>query len=852
MLLNYCFFYVDWSCAEVIQVVFVEVPAESERVVMSEFLDKDNSSIDEKSDSRKNEIIAILQICIGVFILSSLIFDLEDYNRVGPAGRFIRDMLVFLFGVYASYVIPALLIMSGLTLIVNSNFMAKLWIKLLAFSMIIISLCCLLCLPHIYDLNNAQAYRSGGVLGCFIMGYDGLGACYYLGYLGCALICAAMLIISMLLITNILIIDMAKGFYRFFRKSISFVEDLYDGISDYKRTVFGSDKSYPSNISVDHAHHDFAEEEKTGDRFAADEDASDFDQIASDIVKASPPSPPKGIVEDDEQEDYSENEEQPAAFAELDEAADNQIMDDDKYAEDVNLETDYTLPNLNLLESPKNTDTRMPEDELMKLSETLERTLSEFGITAHVNQITQGPVVTRFELQPAPGVKISRIVGLEHNIAMALEALHVRIIAPIPGKSVVGIEVPKKKPSRVYLREILMSDEMRTNQYPLAFALGKTISGEPYICNLASMPHLLIAGATGAGKSVCLNSIIMSILFRMPPERVKFIMIDPKRVELSIYQDIPHLLAPVVCEPRKAASALAWAIEQMEQRYKKLLEVGVRNITGYNNIAEGRAVSHKLKNKKLEYMPHIVIIIDELADLMLVAKNDVEEYVIRLAQLSRAVGMHLIIATQRPSVNVITGIIKANFPTRIAFQVSSKVDSRTILDTNGAEALLGRGDMLFSQAGMPKPNRVQGAFVSDEEVERSVEFILSQRRAKYVKEDFSVKIVQEQLSFDEELGVDYPEEDREQSSQSGGPVEEYLNDEELAYKAAILILENDKASVSLIQRRLRIGYARAGRLMDILEEKGIVGPFLGSKPRDILVDPKEYLAKLRELGRFPD
>jgi S-DNA-T family DNA segregation ATPase FtsK/SpoIIIE len=435
------------------------------------------------------------------------------------------------------------------------------------------------------------------------------------------------------------------------------------------------------------------------------------------------------------------------------------------------------------------------------------------------------------------------------------------------------VEVPNKRANTVMLKELLESEEFQAHKSTLAFTLGKNIAGEPVVCDLAQMPHLLIAGATGSGKSVCLNTIIASFLYRNKPDRVRFVMIDPKRVELSIYQAIPHLIAPVVTDTRKAAAALGWCVEQMEERYKRLADVGVRNIDGYNALAMGTEPSHKTLGNPLQYMPHIVMIIDELADLMMVAKNEVEEYVIRLAQMARAVGMHLIIATQRPSVNVITGIIKANFPSRIAFQVSSKVDSRTILDLNGAEALMGRGDMLYSPGGV-KPFRLQGAFVSDAEVERLADAIRGQERARYEKEDFEVKPTaadraKAQRGLGEEDyedgwedgdGADGAEEgDAEAGNGARGAMNglamrgraadaplkpcdvEAMSDEELYEMALRLVLESRKASVSYIQRRMKIGYARAGRLMDMMEENGIVGPYQGSKPRDLLVDPGKYL-----------
>jgi S-DNA-T family DNA segregation ATPase FtsK/SpoIIIE len=497
--------------------------------------------------------------------------------------------------------------------------------------------------------------------------------------------------------------------------------------------------------------------------------------------------------------------------------------------------------------------TRQSPDEIRRRSEVLERTLAEFDVRATVVNVEQGPTVTCFELELEPGTKISKLTGLEDNIAMAMRAQSVRIIAPIPGKGTVGLEIPNTHRSPVYLREILETETFKSKTSPLAFALGKTITGEPYVCDLAQMPHLLIAGTTGSGKSVCLNAIICSILYRMEPDRVKFIMIDPKRVELNVYRDIPHLLAPVVCEPKQAANALAWAVKEMDSRYKKLEALGVRNIDGYNAIVCSDQPHPKAMGQQLEYMPHIVIVVDELSDLMLLARNEVEESIVRLAQMSRAVGMHLIVATQRPSVNVITGIIKANFPCRIAFQVSSKVDSRTILDSAGAEALLGKGDMLFSMAGATKPIRIQACYVDDHEVERFANYLRQQARPNYLQVDFSNSLDDETATESEDVnsGDSLPASKGESASGDADRSrsrEEDTDaiDEILVRDAARVILRARSASISLLQRRLKIGFARAGRIMDILHERGIVGPSVGSKPREILVDPDKYLAELED------
>ncbi|CAN5471153.1 hypothetical protein BH09SUM1_BH09SUM1_28320 [soil metagenome] len=530
----------------------------------------------------------------------------------------------------------------------------------------------------------------------------------------------------------------------------------------------------------------------------------------------------------------------------------------------------YRLPDIQLLEDPPKVDNRMSREEMLEISQTLERTFADFNIAVKVVEVKQGPVVTRFELKPAPGVKVSRIVGLEHDVALAMRAASVRIVAPIPGKAAVGIEIPNKNRAGVYVKELVSCDEFWDHPSPLAFALGKTIEGTPYFADLKKMPHLLIAGATGAGKSVCLNTVICSLLYRQRPDRLRLLMVDPKRVELSIYQNIPHLISPVVCDAKRAAAALSWAVEQMEERYKKLVDFSVRNIDGYNEIASNPEKQAKHRGKNMDIMPHMVIIVDELADLMVVAKAEVEESIQRLAQMSRAVGIHLILATQRPSVNVITGIIKANFPTRIAFQVSQKVDSRTILDCNGAETLLGRGDMLFAPAGAGKPIRVQGAFLSDEEVERIADHCRAMAAPMYDVEEFEPLLTEkEQREMAKLMGppVDMDElgmfdhaargTNRTMGKVSAGMFVPHEGgsanagddeiDEALVRAAAKVILEGRKGSTSLVQRRLKVGFARAGRLMDMLEEMGIVGPYKGSKPRDLMVDPDAALAQLESL-----
>jgi len=462
---------------------------------------------------------------------------------------------------------------------------------------------------------------------------------------------------------------------------------------------------------------------------------------------------------------------------------------------------EYVLPSLDLLDLPPPLSTRQLKEDLTENAKILEDTLNDFGISARVADIERGPVITRYELEPAPGVKIQRIVNLSDDIALTMKAASVRIVAPIPGKNRVGVEVPNSQSAMVFLREVLVSDEFRDYDSKLTLALGKDTAGKPIVSDLAEMPHLLIAGTTGSGKTVCVNGIITSLLFSSSPQDVKFLMVDPKMVELAQFNEIPHMLCPVVTDPKKVAMALAWVTQEMDERYQMLAKEGVRHIDAYN-----------LKKQKL---PYIIVVIDELADLMMTVRDQVESAIARLAQLSRAVGIHLILATQRPSVDVITGVIKANFPSRISFKVASKVDSRTVLDMNGAEKLLGRGDLLFLEPGTAKPIRAQSSFIKDEELERVLDFIKKQGKPVY---DGSIVKVQEQST----VGM-------------------LAEKDELFDTASRLVIETGQASVSIIQRRLRLGYTRAARLIDMMEQDGLVGPYVGSKPRDILVDREEWL-----------
>lgn len=463
----------------------------------------------------------------------------------------------------------------------------------------------------------------------------------------------------------------------------------------------------------------------------------------------------------------------------------------------------YVLPSFNLLNQPVKVDSTQIKQEILDNAHVLEKTFESFNVKAKIVHTCQGPAVTRYEIEPAAGVKVSRIVNLSDDLALKLAAPGIRIEAPIPGKAAIGIEVPNKNVSMVPHREALECQDFLNAKSKLTVALGKDIAGQTILADLAKMPHLLVAGATGSGKSVCINTLITSILFKARPEEVKFILVDPKVVELSTYNGIPHLLTPVVTDAKKAASALRWAVQEMERRYGLFATQGVRDITRYNEMVQD------------DKLPYVVIIIDELADLMMVAPVDVEDAVCRLAQMARAAGLHLVIATQRPSVDVITGIIKANVPSRISFAVSSQIDSRTILDMAGAEKLLGKGDMLFYPVGAAKPLRVQGSFISDQEVEKLVQFIKQQEEPQYTEEVTAVELQSDSKSSSSEF------------------------EDELLPEAIRLVLENGQASSSMLQRKFRIGYTRAARLIDMMEDMKIVGPNLGSKAREIIMTSDE-------------
>ena len=515
-------------------------------------------------------------------------------------------------------------------------------------------------------------------------------------------------------------------------------------------------------------------------------------------------------------ENVTEPKNKKSEKAEADKPAEKFEVSDDQMNSTVE---DYVIPPVSLLKYAKHAQEKDVSNELKNSAEKLVDTLHSFNVDATITDISRGPSVTRYELKPATGIRISKITTLTDDIALNLAATSIRIEAPIPGKAAVGIEVPNAIRNSVSMREIIDSPEFSRQKSKLSAGLGKDISGNCVFCDVAKMPHLLIAGTTGSGKSVCMNSIIVSILYRAKPDEVKFLMIDPKQVEFSKYVGIPHLLVPVVTDARKASGALGWAVSEMLQRYAKFSETGVRDIEGYNKYVQ--------KHDDMEPMPKICIFIDELADLMMAAPKEVEDSICRLAQMARAAGMHLVIATQRPSVDVITGLIKANISSRIALTVSSQIDSRTILDSSGAEKLLGKGDMLYNPIGASKPIRVQGCFISDEEIEELCDFIKNQGESEYdenIQKEIEAKAVQEKKS---------PFEGDEEDS----------NFDPLFEKAAEIVMETGTASTSFLQRKLSVGYARGAKIIDQLQEYGVIGPPEGSKPRQVLMNKQMWLEK---------
>lgn len=705
----------------------------------------------------RHELFGITMVTGGILALISLIG-----LNVGPLGLFIAKILKYTFGIGA-VVVPVVLFVIGLKYIVAKNsirYSVKFW-GLLLFYLVALAIYHHIRVPVGYEIMPESLIAGGGLTGGMVL----FSLRKLLGVHGTIIVLSALLLCAILMTTTW---SLAETILLAKKRTVDSLTSAREAIAASTETIFSEQEERHQPVFYDQQRDD--KSEFTVQKHKIESSPADF---GSTVEQASAQT-------------FTVENETPAADA----------------------NSDYGLPPVSLLKKPSRPRLNKVSKEVADNKHILEQTLDSFGVSAHVINTCQGPTVTRYELEPAPGVKVSKIVNLSDDLALKLASSGVRIEAPIPGKAAIGIEVPNKELSGVALREVIETDEFQHTSSCLTVALGKDIAGQPIVTDLAKMPHLLVAGATGSGKSVCINTLITSILFKARPDEVKLVLIDPKMVELSNYNGIPHLLTPVVTDSKKAASALNWAVQEMERRYEVFATAGVRDISRYNDL------------NKDEQLPLIVIIIDELADLMMVAPVDVEDAICRLAQKARAAGLHLVLATQRPSVDVITGTIKANVPSRISFAVSSQIDSRTILDMAGAEKLLGKGDMLFYPVGAAKPLRVQGAFISDNEVEDLVSYIKEQAEPEYND------------------GVTTVE-----SGHAAGKEQQAHFEDELLEEAVRMVLETGQASVSMLQRKFRVGYTRAARLIDAMEEMKIVGPNVGSKAREIIMTSEQVYAR---------
>lgn len=751
------------------------------------------------------EVISIILIALGVFIAISFFT-----NTAGEVGEWVKTAAMGLFG-YPAYFLCFIIIGAAIHFIVKRDigtYALKYW--LCAFLVVIISVFWHLVTspegPNYWQMG--QAGEGGGVVGGILTGL----ILQPFGKVGSIILVSSVLLVLIVVIFEVSVLKLIRAAWNGIADKLREDDEDYD--EDYSPAT--APKEMPPQMrrelkkikkQILDFEKDFADFPGPDKNKKKDEKQKEPEQAAVQEISSESPSEVQVTQEPDKE----------AIKEAIDAAAEVTLLPKSKKREEperieievTNDRVDYKFPSLNLLRTPEK-PSPMTEEALERTAAKLISTLESFGVQAQIVDYSKGPTITRYELQPNAGVKISKITSLADDIALNLAATGVRI-EPIPGKTAIGIEVPNAFQTIVNIREVVGSPEFSKFQSRLSFALGKDIAGKPIIADIARMPHLLIAGSTGSGKSVCINTLITSILYKAAPYEVKLVLVDPKVVELGIYNGIPHLLIPVVTDPRKAAGALQWAVVEMTNRYKLFADNNVRDLKGYNRFA---------RENGLEELPQIVIIIDELADLMMVAPNDVEDSICRLAQMARAAGMHLVIATQRPSVDVITGIIKANIPSRIAFAVSSYVDSRTILDMGGAEKLLGRGDMLYYPIGAAKPMRVQGAFVTDKEVESIVNFVKTQNEADYNQD------VIEQIESSGERRI--AGEDR------GGDADELLP------QAVEMAIEAGQASVAMYQRRLKIGYQRAARLIDQMEERKIIGPFDGTKPREVLITRAQW------------
>ena len=781
----------------------------------------------QNKQKRFNEALGILFILIGVFTLISLLFfnpnDHAFYtshpntpyrNLTGVLGAYLAHGLMLTFG-WSSFAIPILFFFWAGCFFLQKVPQKK-WMEVVGIFSALLSI------SGTFSIVGTGAWKFtlGGALGYFISSRLET----YFGRIGGLSITISFLALSLLLATDFLLYPFIQKIFRFTEFLTSKIRSLISKSFLSKRQMSEAPRlkketpREPSSVSR-------AFVPPKVKKYAPDQEAESVLSNRTDRVKRSE------VLKESEKEQKLQQEvlgkklePKKTRDLEMEQVTQGNLENRSIESKESTKETSeikakphelessepYEHPPLSLLQTVKHRN-MVSDHVLHENSKVIEETLRHFGIDAKVIEVEQGPVITRYELLPAPGVKVNSIASLSEDLQLALKTTSIRFLTPIPGKSAIGIEIPNSSSSAVSLKELLESPEYRKKDFRLPLILGKDASGRTLISDLAEMPHLLIAGATGSGKTVCLNSIIIGFLYTKTPEQLRLIMVDPKMVELAVYKELPHMMAPVVTDVRKASATLNWLVHEMERRYKIFAAAGMRNIQMFNQRAES---SQTQPNEGLpKRLPYIVLVIDELADLMLVAREKVETAITRLAQLSRAVGIHLILATQRPSVDVITGVIKANFPARISFKVASKVDSRTVLDVNGADQLIGKGDMLFLEPGEAKPIRGQGTLISDEEINATVDFIKKRRSAQYVP-------------------------DIHQATEAKTGMNK-MDKDELYDEAVQVVLETRQASVSVLQRRLRLGYGRAARIIDMMEEEGIVGPFQGSKPRDILIDRSE-------------
>ena len=792
------------------------------------------------------EIVLWLILALSVLILIS------NFGFGGFIGNGISRFCMGMFG-FLAYLLPFALFLTAAFLISNKDNQIA-WVKTVGFGLLWIAFCTFCELLNGFDKQrtileyfkeSVENHAGGGMVGgifCKML-------CPALGMAGAYVVVIVLVIISMILITERSVLSgVKKGSERVYESAVEDARFRREQarLRREKNTLRREQELLENQQQLAREREAFEECKQRrmdhkvfGVVFQTLEKENltepETEEIKQEFVETDPlpdftVERPADILEEEVAAEY--DSEIPAKLEEPEQRSRknprSSVQEQKEQIADVEKEIamaeqekkpEYIFPPLEILGKPKRGRSGDSGDALMKTAQILQKTLHSFHVEARVTNVSCGPSVTRYELTPEQGVKVSRIVNLADDIKLNLAAEDIRIEAPIPGKAAVGIEVPNKESSRVCLRELLESREFRENPSNLAIAVGKDLTGRIIVADIAKMPHLLIAGATGSGKSVCVNTIITSLVYKSSPEDVKLIMIDPKVVELSVYNGIPHLFIPVVTDPKKAAGALNWAVAEMTDRYQKFAQYGVRDLKSYNQkISE---LPHDEGQPHPQKMPQIVIIVDELADLMMVAPGEVEDAVCRLAQLARAAGLHLILATQRPSVNVITGLIKANMPSRIAFKASSGVDSRTILDMNGAEKLLGNGDMLFYPQNYQKPVRVQGAFVSDSEVEKVVAFLTEKNQPQDYHEEMEQQMSKVAQAASEMRGSD-------------GDVDEYFAD------AGKFIIEKDKASIGMLQRMFKIGFNRAARIMDQLSEAGVVGPEEGTKPRKVLMSLAQF------------